>query len=245
MLKQLRSLKSKYSLSQEIPCLLSKTFRCALSTVISSFFKISLGLPLAILPQGFSTRFLGSSYLFPCVQHAYLHVYIVSLLRSPHQYTTYTEWRNITYNISHASKLTVEFGLPFYSFCKKDTVAGQLVLLLCATLLTLRVTLKQTPAHQNLFSPFSLVTHQKAQLFLLPSPILSHRSSRYYLLFFIRDSCCLSCFARLSEDERIYKRNEVERWTRMSYELLKVEMSLFYTAYILLYLRDSNNSLQP
>lgn len=91
MLKQLRSLKSKYSLSQEIPCLLSKPFRCALSTVISRFFKINLGLPLAILPQGFSTRFLGSSYLFPCVQHVYLHVYIVSLLRSPYQYTSYTE----------------------------------------------------------------------------------------------------------------------------------------------------------
>jgi hypothetical protein len=50
-------------------------------------------------------------------------------------------------------------------------VAGQLVLLFCATFLTIRVILKQTPAHQNLVSPFSLVTHQKAQLFLLPSPI--------------------------------------------------------------------------
>jgi len=45
MLKQVRSVRSKYSLSQEILCLLSKPFRCALSTVISSFFKINLGLP--------------------------------------------------------------------------------------------------------------------------------------------------------------------------------------------------------
>lgn len=55
----------------------------------------------------------------------------------------------------------------------------------------------------------------------------------------------LSYFARLSEEERIYKRNEVERWTRMSYELLNVQMSLFYAAYIPLYLTDLNNRLQP
>jgi hypothetical protein len=106
-------------------------------------------------------------------------------------------------------------------------MAGQLVLLPCATLLTIHVTLKQTPALQNLFSPFSLVTHQKAQLFLLPSPIPPHRSSLYYLPFLYSGLLLSFCFARLSQDERIYKRNEVERWTRMSYELLNVEMSLF------------------
>ena len=124
-------------------------------------------------------------------------------------------------------------------------MAGQLVLLPCATLLTIRVTLKQTPAHQNLFSPFSLVTHQKAQLFLLPSPIPSIDRRFTLFSFSIRDSCCLSCFARLSQDERIYKRNDAEEWTRMSYELLNVEMSLFYRAYILLYLTDSNERLKP
>jgi len=124
-------------------------------------------------------------------------------------------------------------------------VAGQLVLLPCATLLTIRVTLKQTPAHQNLFSPFSLVTHQKAQLFLLPSPIPLHRSSLYYLLFLYWGLLLSFLFRLVIQDERIYKRDEVERWTRMSYELLNVEMSLFYVAYILLYLTDSNNSLQP
>ena len=124
-------------------------------------------------------------------------------------------------------------------------MAGQLVLLPCATLLTIRVTLKQTPAHQNLFSPFSLVTHQKAQLFLLPSPIPLHRSSLYYLLFLYWGLLLSFLFRLVIQDERIYKRDEVERWTRMSYELLNVEMSLFYVAYILLYLTDSNNSLQP
>jgi len=152
------------------------------------------------------------------VQHVYLHVYIVSLLRSSHQYTTYTEWRIITYNFSHASNLNVEFGLPFYSFCKKDTVAGQLVLLLCATLLTIRVTLKQTPAHQNLFSPFSLVTHQKAQLFLLPSPILSHRSSLYYLLFFYSGLLLSFLFRSVIrgrkdlQEKRSWKMDQNELW---------------------------------
>jgi hypothetical protein len=61
-------------------------------------------------------------------------------------------------------------------------VAGQLMLLFCATLLTIRVTLKQTPAHQNLFSPFS--GHPPESLTVsLASSYTPHRSSLYSLLF--------------------------------------------------------------
>jgi hypothetical protein len=68
------------------------------------------------------------------------------------------------------SELKVESELSLYIFlkarlCLVSSVERDLVMLSCVMLLTIHVALKQTPAHQNLFSLFSLVTDRRAHRF--------------------------------------------------------------------------------
>jgi hypothetical protein len=123
--------------------------------------------------------------------------------------------------LAHASNLKVEFGLSSPYSYKKDTVAGQLVLLPCAPLLTIRVILKQPPGHQNLFSSSSLVTHQKAQLFLLPSPIAS--ASIVVLLSSLSLCGILAVFLSRSVTRGRKDLQEIRSWRMDQNELWAVE----------------------
>jgi hypothetical protein len=92
-----------------------------------------------------------------------------------------------TYNFSHASNLKVEFGLPSSSLCKKTQWQVNWCCCFVRRFLQYVSFWNRRPPIKISSLP-SLVTHQKARLFLLPSPI--PRIDRRFALFSfsIRDS---------------------------------------------------------